>query len=401
MCAKKLVLMFSISMFLLVPGWVQSGEVGDNYAEILTPIVSQLLLDPLKPNELRVFRVSDECVRNGGTTELHTVLTAQHQNLFYSWRFASGDEGEGNLTPFDGGKKAVYAAPVSGSGEVLVEVYAVHPGGLYRDYVRLFYGGCPNRAVFYRISGSYTQPGLDANCDTIVDGFGQFELTNDNENGDGVNPDTKLDSYWGPTEGFLNDKIIESVSDTRGMPTPGGGCAKGDFPAKVVHISRASTEDEGPINFLSALDARAVCAKFEDGTPGCSIADTSTELYFVFEITVDRAMDYRLEASVGCSGKSGVNPVPAIMNVVYRYIGNSGTLVQSVIDSFFSPPCNDNNSSVEIDRTVKFYAPSHGGVDRVAVHFIAFNNATADPETDGINVDESIMAGTVQVAPVN
>lgn len=338
----------------------------------------------------------EKCVPNGDLFNLTAVVSSINPNPEISWEIKSGS---GILAGT--GTSVFYSAPLAGKGSVVIRAFLASDSTV-EDEVTLSYGNCVDVAVFYQFDGQYNLPGLDPGCSTSNFSFEEFDIHNDNDDNDGKNPEIPLDSFWGPDQQISIDEVLGSTGQ-RGTPDIGGGCVAGTFPADLTNISTIAVASSGDrVNYTMDMTAHAVCGTFANAIADyCSSASTTTNVYAVYELAIDAAVDYQLEANLICTFKD----TPGFSNVtvaIIRYDMNQNPVsINSTLPVIFSPMSCNSNSLVNFSEIVHFDTPVIGDTtDRAVVQFITVLGASANPADDAITEGISSMDGYVRVYEV-
>lgn len=383
---KRIICILVLLVFSSGTGW---AVYGFDPTKITPAIIANLLLD----HNFIEISSHEECVPFGGYIELQIL----QEGFDVEWKIISG---EGELIDYVDGT-VEYRAPIdfsSSPGSTTIGV-SLAGGKHIEDEIIIDYGGCADVGIFYQFAGEYLQPGIDPGCDTANEGSEFFEISND-ELGDGVNPETPLENSWQREDDVLFNKELAG-HDQRGTPGSGGNCALGNFPADLRNTSTLGLAANGDtVNYDVDLEAHAVCSTFSDEQPGCASANTDTLVTAVYEMKIDREIDFLVEANLSCTSKP-LEGFPNVIINVYRYDKDQNLVAINPIDFGISigQSC-DTSSTTEVSRNVHFYPPTPFTTHRVVVQFITILNASADPAMDGISEDIAAMHGTVRVSAV-
>ena len=386
---------------------LKDANGGSNYPNTIDVFSTSKELPPAEPARRSTLEITtsakvsidnagEVCVAAGEPYDLTATFDGPQENPAFKWTVKTG--------------------PGSMSGDFLLGTYSSLPGDSGNVTVRIELeddpevsdefsfrvGNCLNLSVFYQFDGSYILPGIDGNCDVLVDGFDEFEIRNDNVNNDGKNPEIPLDSVWVSGQKISINEVLGST-EVRGTPDEQGGCALGSFPADLMNASTISVADNGDtINYDVDLTAHAVCDTFSNGQADCSSADTTTNVYSVYELDIKEAIDYQLQANLVCAMKD----IPGFSNVyvaVFRFDSSENPVpINSLEYGIYVPLSCNSSTTVNFDQTVHFDAPAVSGTtDRAVVQFITVVTASANPDNDGITEDISSMDGSVRVREVS
>jgi len=386
---------------------LKTPEGESNYPNSIKVFSTSKELPPAEPERsdtlailtrsvVSIDAAGDICVAAGEPYDLTATFSGPGENPQFKWNVETGP---GSMS--GSFLLGTYTSLPGDSGNVTVSI-TLEGEPEVRDEFSFRVGDCLSLSVFYQFDGSYTLPGIDAGCNSTNDGFEEFDIHNDNENNDGKNPEIPLDSFWFSGQQISINEVLGSAG-VRGTPDVGGGCALGSFPADLLNASTISVANNGDtINFDVNQAARAVCDTFGNGLEDCSSADTTTNVYSVYELDINNAIDYQLQANLICAMKD----IPGFSNVyvaVFRFDSSENPVPINSLEYGIYVPLSCNNSTiVNFDQTVHFDAPAVSGTtDRAVVQFITVVTASANPDNDGITEDISSMDGSVRVREVS
>ena len=176
-------------------------------------------------------------------------------------------------------------------------------------------------------------------------------------------------------------------------------------PAEFENKSTISVDPSGDtVVYDIDLSASAECNEWTNGSEGCSNSDTSSAIWTVYDLKIERAGTYRIEVDLTCTDTFPLTlPIQNVTVGWYR-VDSGGTAVLSHRDfskaKIFETTACDSSNAGDIDVTFEVDEPLvQGATDRLTVYVVTAMAVSADPE-EGRDASTTTMTGTVRLREV-